>query len=176
MRGASWLAITAAPVLVTSVAFGPAVAAPAAPAAPAAKCSMSRDDLNSEPGKTVYLLRGKGFTPGATFELRGEWVTSGNGGMGAGGTVPANGTITLSELPAGTFFVSSSKDGDVFCGATPKEKAGKSRQYRKGYDRGYADIRHNCRAKPPRDINRQSMDWREGYQDGAAKATEKFCH
>ncbi|MER7001176.1 hypothetical protein [Streptomyces sp. NPDC000410] len=141
------------------------------------KCFVSKDQANSTPQAPRFILQGKGFTPKATYSLRGQADPrpgEPQGGFGAGGAVKDDGSLIITNVPHGTYFIESNKDGDVSCGPTPKER-GKEAKYLKGWEKGYSDIVRDCAAKPPEDLSQKSKAWQKGYHEGAAKATSENC-
>ncbi|MGW5254993.1 hypothetical protein ACWERW_18570 [Streptomyces sp. NPDC004012] len=165
-----------APLVVSSLALGPAVAAHAttgqAPTTGPAKARcLLIEDTKSTSDNPSFTLVGSGFEPG---------FVSFSGSKAGGGVKTSTGSFSVGGLPAGHYSASSSADGKVNCGSTPKSKGSKESkdakaQYRKGFKDGFTTIRKNCSGKIKQGIVGVDANYEKGFKDGAALAAKQFC-
>ncbi|MFJ5529406.1 hypothetical protein [Streptomyces sp. NPDC093261] len=162
-----------APLVVSSLAFGPAVAAHAATGqapttVPAKARCLLTEDAKSTSDNPTFTLVGSGFEPG---------FVSFSGSKAGGGVKTTTGTFSIGGLPAGHYTASSSTNGKVNCGSTPKSKGSKDAeaQYKKGFRDGFTTIKKNCSGKMPQGIAGVDPNYEKGFKDGAALAAKQFC-
>lgn len=169
-----------APLVVSSLVLGPAVAAHAATgqaqspgAVPAkARCLLTQDMANSKPDDPKFTLVASGLkSDGVSF----------SGGNGGGFSKVTNGAISFSNLGPGSYTITGDKDGTVKCGKTPGaktdtgEKKDAKKQYKKGFSDGFATIKKNCEGKLPQGLTAVDPNYEKGFNDGAALAAKTFC-
>lgn len=170
-----------APLMVSSLALWPAVAAHAATGqapglVPAkARCALGQDTADSKPGDPRFTLVASGLKSDAvSFSFRGA-----NGGGGGSSAQPVtDGSISFNNLSPGTYSIRGDKDGTVNCGRTPGAKSEQKQakdQYKKGFSDGFAAIRKNCESKPPQGLTAVDPNYEKGFNDGAALAAKQFC-
>ncbi|MFJ3880738.1 hypothetical protein ACIPW5_25170 [Streptomyces sp. NPDC090077] len=172
MRKSTRLSVLA-PLLVSSLAIGPAAfaQAPAADArVPAGTCKLQAGGYNNP---SSLKLTGNGFPENTTVEIKSD------GGYANSYKVPTGGNFQLNGLPYGTYTVAGTscsgggpaKQGDQ---QQPNTDAAKT-EYDKGYRSGFQAVKDNCQAKPPQTAVPPDQNWTDGYNAGAALAAKTFC-
>ncbi|MGW3728076.1 hypothetical protein [Streptomyces sp. F001] len=173
------------PLLISSVAFAPAVAAPAPTAttpasvtrAPSAACTVTDVD----PTRIGVGASGEGFTPGDTVKL-----TETGGKFSIEFAVEADGTWTIGGLPVVGDYRAITPAETVECttvDGTKPEKPGQSEQeraraeFRQGQKDGFALGRELCEAAAPKKgVAALDPNYERGFESGKKSAIDQFCN
>ncbi|MEU9378936.1 hypothetical protein AB0D94_34995 [Streptomyces sp. NPDC048255] len=174
------------PLLLASLALGPAAVAQAPSAVPAGTCTVEPSD----DGKTVTVT-GTDFLGTGGAALHGS---SGNAeGLGNLDELTPPGAFRLTGLPPGDYHVKSQKLPAVNCTTAASDKVTNSKAVRDARNQGFIDgvkaggaaAKENCdskaepepQKKPGLTAQDQAVEdaYEQGFLAGATSAFTKFC-
>jgi hypothetical protein len=164
-----------APVLVSGLALGPAVAAAAPTAkAPASATAVAKPQCvvsKAAPADKMVEVKGTGFPARkivAIIETSGEATTTGK--------VKRDGTFAVPGLPQGKYRASLGKETVKCRSAEKAAQKDAKKQLADGYKDGFALVKKNCKNnKPLKAAVPLDPNYEKGHDAGRADAFKVFC-
>ncbi|MEU6670749.1 hypothetical protein [Streptomyces sp. NPDC046727] len=155
-----------APLAVSSLAFGAVTFSAPNAAAATPTCGVRNTDNPKN-----LLVSGKDFKPNKAVAVESA--------SGAEGTVraDASGVFSLTVTDAsGTVSAQQIGGPEVKCGTAEQgEQKNAQEQYAAGFQQGFQKMRETCKAEVPQGAVAVDENFRQGFNDGAAKAEQRFC-